>query len=294
MKKILTSAVILLFIGVAIAPSINQSVVKASHDDDLVEVTTQACGIQGYGNTTVRLTKEQYQDLEQYLVEFQARLNQTTTREEAVPIFKEAVVELNKYGLLPKGMSVERAQRFIINSNQNKREINAFTRMNHYLQTLSIGSIDNACCLIAGKCYNVYFVRILFNNVCVRIIDLFDMLYEHYEFLSKQFLFNLIVGLFIDFYFYVVQILSLYSLMNLGIGIYFGSDSGGIITIGLFGLDYWSGSINGGFEKFPAIPDDCFLGVIGFTGFHITIINLYEHFVESFLLGSALAVGLEN
>jgi len=46
MKKGLVVSVILLFICVAIAPSINQSVVTASQDDDLVEVTTQACGIE--------------------------------------------------------------------------------------------------------------------------------------------------------------------------------------------------------------------------------------------------------
>lgn len=40
MKKILVIGIILLFIGVAVAPCINQSVVKASQDDDLVEVTT--------------------------------------------------------------------------------------------------------------------------------------------------------------------------------------------------------------------------------------------------------------
>jgi hypothetical protein len=119
LKKILVLGVILLFIGVAIAPSINFNVVKASKDNDLVEVTTQACGIKGYGNTTVKLTKQQYQNLEQYLVEFRARLNQTSTRDEAVPLFKEAVVELNKYGLLPKGMSVEQAQRLVVGS-QNK------------------------------------------------------------------------------------------------------------------------------------------------------------------------------
>ncbi len=89
MKKILAVGVILFFIGVAVAPSINQSVVKASQDDDLVEVTTQACGIKGYGDTTVKLTREQYQNLEQYLVEFRARLNQTTTREEAVPFSRK-------------------------------------------------------------------------------------------------------------------------------------------------------------------------------------------------------------
>jgi hypothetical protein len=46
-KKGLAISVILLFIGVAVAPSINYSVVTASQEDDLVEVTSQACGIKG-------------------------------------------------------------------------------------------------------------------------------------------------------------------------------------------------------------------------------------------------------
>jgi len=107
-RKWLAIGIILLFVGVTLAPTINFNTVKASTDEDLVEVTTQACGIKGYGNTTVKLTREQYQNLEQYLIEFRARSNKTTTREEAIPIFKEAVVELDKYGLLPNGMSVER------------------------------------------------------------------------------------------------------------------------------------------------------------------------------------------
>jgi hypothetical protein len=110
-KKILAVDVILLFIGAAVAPSINLSIVIASNDNDLVEITTYACGIKEYGNTTVKLTRQQYQDLEEYLVDFRARLNQTSTREETVALFKEAVVELNKNGLLPRGMSVSQAQR---------------------------------------------------------------------------------------------------------------------------------------------------------------------------------------
>ena len=112
-------AIILLFLGVAVVPSLTISVVRAATDNDLVKVTTQACGIKGYGNTTVKLTRQQYQNLEQYLVDFRERLNTTTTREEAVPLFKEVVVELNKYGLLPKGMSVEHAQRLVTGYYQN-------------------------------------------------------------------------------------------------------------------------------------------------------------------------------
>jgi hypothetical protein len=39
----LAVGIILLFIGIAITPSINFHVVKASNDNDLIEVTTQAC-----------------------------------------------------------------------------------------------------------------------------------------------------------------------------------------------------------------------------------------------------------
>jgi hypothetical protein len=153
MKKIFAVSIILLFIGVTIAPTINFQVAKASTDDDLVEVTTQACGIKGYGNTTVKLTREQYQNLEQYLVEFRARLNQTTTREEAVPLFKDAVVELDKYGLLPKGMSVERAKRLIIGPSRNPILKNTIK----VLPSNSTQSgIENYLCLVSGHTNYTY------------------------------------------------------------------------------------------------------------------------------------------
>ena len=154
MKKILVVGVILLFIGVAVAPSINHSVVKASTDDDLVEVTTQACGIKGYGNTTVKLTREQYQNLEQYLVEFRARLNQTSTREEAVPIFKDAVVELDKYGLLPRGMSVEQAQKLVLGFYELPK-INRFLDSKVQKKVMSEGNMSNIFCLLSGRSYQV-------------------------------------------------------------------------------------------------------------------------------------------
>ena len=132
MKRIwLTIGIILLLIGVIIAPIFNFNTVRASQDDDLVEVTAQGCGIKGYGNTTVKLTRQQYQNLEQYLVEFRARLNQTTSREEAVPIFKEAVVELDKYGLLG-GLSVENEMRFLTMVNQgleNFEKLSIFSKL---------------------------------------------------------------------------------------------------------------------------------------------------------------------
>ena len=45
-RKWLSIGIILLFVGVTIALTINLTVVKASQDDDLVEVTTRACTYQ--------------------------------------------------------------------------------------------------------------------------------------------------------------------------------------------------------------------------------------------------------
>jgi hypothetical protein len=289
-RKCLAVGIILLFIGVAVAPSINFTVVKASNDTDLVEVTTQACGIKGFGDTTVKLTREQYQNLEQYLVEFRARLNQTTTREEVVPLFKDTVVELNKYGLLPKGMSVEVAQRLITNKYQNKRETNNLGLMNRYLQN---SNIDNSFCLIAGTAHEVGFVRVLFNSVCATIFRLYEILYDHFEFISKLTLLNYLYQVLFNSYIAVILLKTLYGFINLGIGIYLSSDSGNINTIGLSGEKSWSGSIHGGFDKFPKIPYNYVLGVIGFTGFHITFIVPIANFAFSDFIGFALAVDLD-
>jgi hypothetical protein len=179
--KYLAVGIILLFVGVAIAPTINFTVVKASNDNDLVEVTTQACGIKGYGNATVKLTRQQFQNLEQYLTEFRAKLNLTTTREEAVPNFKEAVVELNKYGLLPKGMSVEKAQRLVIGGYHINKLINQIINRNPGNQ-INTTNESNYFCLIYGLNTNSIASRFIIN----KIMDI--------AFSSEDILWNIIYG----------------------------------------------------------------------------------------------------
>ena len=147
--KCLAVGIILLFIVVAIAPSINLNVFKASDGNELIEVTSEACGIKGFGNTTVKLTREQYQNLEQYLVDFRERLNKTTTKEEAVPIFKEAVAELNKYGLLPKAMSIKTAQQLVT----GRRHLKGFEHLikRPFLRSqFNLSDNENLLCLVYG------------------------------------------------------------------------------------------------------------------------------------------------
>jgi hypothetical protein len=121
-RKCLAIGIILLFIGVAIAPSINVTVVKASNDNYLVEVTTQACGIKGFGNTTVKLTRQQAIEIDQLFESINSKMNNATSREDSVRIYHDAIIELNNYGLLPQGMTIEHAQRLVIGGNQNHNQ----------------------------------------------------------------------------------------------------------------------------------------------------------------------------
>jgi len=295
--------IILLFIGVSIAPSINFNVVKASNDNDLVEVTTQACGINGFGNTTVKLTRQQYQHLEQYLVDFRVRLNQTETREDAIPIFKEAVVELNTYGLLPKRMSVEQAQRLVTGLYQNTKLVKYLEKLSSKSENLSLQE-GNALCLIYGdaKSYTyfqgpvskvIYYVGCILENILVKY-HLFNSLIG----VGLTFL-TLFLFYFSRFIFFISD--ALRNFPYIGGIIYYGQltqtsnkehyyspAEGNIWTIGLFGIKQWNGSFYG---NLPSFGFYIFLslyypGVNGFSGLRLSSNS------SNFYFGSALSVNV--
>jgi hypothetical protein len=310
MKKLIAIGIIFLFVGVAVTPSINSSIVKTSTDNDLIEVTSQACGIQGFGNTTVKLTKEQYQNLEQYLVEFRIQLNQTTTKEDAIPIFKDAVVELNKYKLLPKGMSVERTQKLVIGEYQSS----VLARRINKMFSSYDGNYDddeNYFCLIAGHT-TVTITRgpiltlvSLSANHFYRSLQ--DWLIEHYNRFTMLFIY--VVTSFLIPFFISLEIANSLSnlcpimfLSTVGISCWSPMGPGGIAmpwfypatgwlySNGLNGLKSWSGYISGNlsndtidfgiYEFYP--------GILGFSGIKITL-----PFGNSFYLGAALEVKIE-
>ena len=295
MKKILIVGVILLFIGVAVAPTINQSVVTASQEDDLNEVTSEACGIQGYRDTTVKLTREQYKDLEQYLVEFRAQLNQTTTREEAVPLFKDAVVELNKYGLLPRGMSVERAQKLVMQQ-----------KLNDYLTELQKRFLTNRFLLNDDEDYFSFIVGATTNTLILGPIPLTCVLTGYIG--ALMFIIGgnelppliMIMGigalmffssLFIGFLFYSLPG-TLFSVIRMGSeAVHWGDpeappeyipSEGWISSFGITGKKTWVGPFYGNMVGLG------FIGVVGFTGLKIALLN------DCFYLGSAMKIDISS
>ena len=311
LKKLLAIGIIFLFIGVAVAPSINSSVVKTSDENDLIEVTSQACGIQGFGNTTTKLTKQQYQNLEQYLVDFRARLNQTTTREEAVPIFKDAVVELNKYGLLPKGMSVEKAQSLVT----SKYQIKNIEELQRKLSRHRFSKFDNNSnflCLIAGKTnttcilgliQQIFLIFGLLNfGIDMSLLiplsyyfRIFALLLYISMFLCVFSVFSAFLGLFLPVTFLSWIVLG-FSIPDLGTGDILNFPAQGWVdTLGLNGKKSWKNDIYGKYSDLVLC-----VGGIGFTGIKLILPPYQKQFPytffenNNFYLGASLAVKIDS
>ncbi len=143
MKKLHVVGVIVLFLGLACAPSINANISKES---ELVEITTEICGLGG-GKHTAQLTKEDAEEVDRLFENMRLQLNESTSKEEAVEIFNEAVVELDKYGLLG-GLSIKQAQKLVNGGYQNLRIVKL---MNKFYDRNQRGGDENFDCLIAGK-----------------------------------------------------------------------------------------------------------------------------------------------
>ncbi len=281
--KWLAVGIILLFVGVTIASTINFNTVKASTDNDLVEVTTQACGIQGYGDTTVKLTKEQYNDLEQYLVEFRARLNQTATKRGAIPLFKEAVIELDTYGLLPKGMNVKQAQRLVTCSFYGSHVPFISRCVPSSFQPLNDLTF-NAICLVAGQSTRTVF-RSIPSVLLYNIGNNINNLYLSYF-----------------MYFLSIQFDAVHSRIpfclgdTIYIGYTFHLSSGWITTIGLLGLKKTQGNLVGGLpiNHFWFSLREFYPAVLGFVGLKTSVTYEPDIANEFSYLGSAFLVQINS
>ena len=174
MKKILALGVILLFIGVAIAPSINFNVVKASYDNELVEVTTEACGVKGDNNHTVQLTKRQAREVKTVFDDLKNRMSTAESMEETQRIFNDTLASMNRYNLLPNGMNIEQAKRLVTSACQNQKVIPFLQKIStKFLADAKVGTIQNSFCLIAGNTSNTHFAKPV-TKLTMRLYDIMD------------------------------------------------------------------------------------------------------------------------
>ena len=270
-KRGLAVCVILLFIGVAFAPSINASVVK----DELVEFDIEFCGL-GRKNT-VQLTQQEADEVEQLFDDIEQKLSEVDTREEAEIIFNNAIVELDKYGLIG-GLSVRFAQNLVTGKFRNSFKNN----IQQESPTSVKDEIHNRFCLVLGT--SLIFTVIQPSNILVPIID--DIYWYIYTKMHNHDL-----GLF-----FVLLSYTIFNIkpMHINCCISFGYERvipgygtsacpaiGAIFTIGLEGIKNIAGNFYGNLDKDTL---DLTIGVKGFTG--LRILNNY--------IGFASEVGLQR
>ncbi|MBE3121500.1 MAG: hypothetical protein IMZ58_04740 [Thermoplasmata archaeon] len=240
----------------------------------------------------------QYIEVEKIFNDLKLKLDTVTTKKEALAIFKEAVVELNKYGLLPKGMSVKQAQRLITGSFLKSELLKPFQRNNE-------NNSGNENCLVIGITNNIYFrpypalvmdIPILYNLVFNSSLRNITWI------LALPYLFRLLQPFKFGSYAYVGGRTKLVEQGNITEdNIY--SSSGWVWTIGSNGFKKWNGAFYGGlYCKTTVIShdnDSVFefwdpVGIVGFIGIDFFsgtsfIINPYNG-IPQFYIGFAREV----
>ena len=271
-KNGLVVGVILLFVGVAVQPSI-ASVQQESIDVKYFDVTTEFIGLGK--EHTVQLTQQQMDKVEELFESIKLRLDNAETEEETVQIFNEAIVELDSYGLLGK-WSVKQVQK-LVTGNFLKTRTNG---LNDKLYDKNQILHRNFFCLIAGKTTNTYFI-----SMCFMWLSRLYFLIENFQLL---YLFMAIISL-------GVSVISDMIPFSLGNGIAFGYYStwtyeeypakGWIHILGLLGHIKKDGDLYG--QIFP----DSYIGVTGFTGIKIENTS-FGSYNEYYYLGFATRVNV--
>jgi len=300
-RKDLTVGIILLFVGVAFAPSINFNVVKASDDNELVAVTTQACGVKGGDNHTVQLTKRQVREVQRVFDDLKNRMSTAESMEETQRIFNDTIVSLSRYNLLPTGMNIEQTKRLATSASQNQKVVTIFKKISAKFQADSkVGTIQNSLCYIAGNTSNTHFAKPV-TKLTMHLFDFMDYSYG-----------NSILILVSSALWIVFNQLSTISQMivklqgnHCGVSIFFGNfhyypypnwlypAQGWLSTNGISGNQnisgsFWGQKVTSGWQP----QDDWYMnytwrGCVGFTGF-IT----YFGSDSAYYLGSALHVNV--
>jgi len=297
-KKGLAVAVILLFIGVAFTSSINASVIK----DELVEFDVEFCGLGK--KHTVKLTQQEADEIDKLFDDIKEQLDTVETIEETEEIFKGAVVELDKYGLLGV-LSVSQAQRLVTGKYQESTE-------DKYMEK-SLDENENRFCLITGNTNRnifidfVTFLYLGFGAICfllyLPILLLFESLPEE---IKERFLeifpnFGILAQILIIYmpFFrnsvkpvYIGGVISFgYSWVELShaLPVYYRPSEGWVKTNGLNGVKEWNGEIYGWLGNlFPVGLQKDFKGVEGFTGLR------FYNSSSNYFLGYARHVKLDN
>jgi hypothetical protein len=270
-KNGLVVGIILLFVGVAVQPSL------ATVQPEYFDVTTEFIGL-GKEYTT-KLTKEQIDELDVLFDSIGERLNKSVSREETIEIFKDAVIKLDSFGLLGD-IGIQETENLVTGFYQNPKFMKTLERI-YNREKGALSDDENIFCFLFGITSGLLIVSTIayFITPLLLILGLIPDLGE--PLLSLIFLFM------IDIVFTFVP--SFLIPFCLGRMVYFlDSAKGTIISFGLNGLKSWNGKLKAKLTNFSGYSPD--IGIFGFTGLKIDTIAI----PLEFFIGCAPRVHIEE
>ena len=279
-EKHLTIFTVSILVSISILPSLS----TAAKNDSLIQVTTETCNLAGYGPKTVSLTTDQYNNLDQYCTNFHTKLTQATTLQQVTCLYKEAVVVLHSFNLLPSGMTLQKAQYLVEHLAQFSQRLSTIAST-HFTET------SNRYCLIAG-----YTTRTWFTSPFLGFLLALLFFFQNHDTIA--------------FFLFAAMILSDLATQSVPLASFdivsFGEawtdgwegewhdaySEGWVHTLGLKGAHNWNGTFKGTlpFEVIggSSLYSEPYPGAMGFIGIKTRSINR-----PCFFLGFALNVQLE-
>jgi len=317
-RKKLVCLVIILFIGIAVAPSVTSiefTKDKTSNDSGLIEITLQLFKTDGVEDHKMFITQEQDEQLDLLIQNFKKDLDKAETREETIEIYKDMVESLDEIGILPESINCKEVKELVTGENSigNSEKMKSMKHFNHVYEKLKNknpkqSDLENNLCLIAGETTNTRTVGL--GTISLGIHTLFVLLrtwffiytilfYILYKFIIE--VPNFIIHFFnnrILFWGFVTDFSLLFPLkfggyMAFGwkewneweqMYFYYPAE-GWVYTNGLNGIKSWiDDSFYGRISTFELV-DEYYLGATGFTGIKTSLHS-------GFYFGSALQVKL--
>lgn len=118
--------VIILIIGLSNIPSIYANILNQPLSNEMIEYEQEIFGPQGIEKNRISINEEDAIEVEKLFNEIESKLNNAKEHHEIIKIYNEAIINLDKYGLLGD-LTVEQTKE-LITSGYNKRVLNFYEK----------------------------------------------------------------------------------------------------------------------------------------------------------------------